>query len=60
MEEAIVLLKDLVADRQRVLGPDHPDTLATRSNLAGNLAEVGAARKQSPNSRVCTPMCCGS
>ena len=24
----------LVADQERVLGPDHPDTLAARNNLA--------------------------
>ena len=24
----------LVADQERVLGPDHPDTLASRNNLA--------------------------
>jgi anti-sigma regulatory factor (Ser/Thr protein kinase) len=28
-------------DRRRVLGPDHPDTLLTRNNLAGWLGEAG-------------------
>ena len=28
------LLEETVADRERVLGPDHPDTLNSRSNLA--------------------------
>ena len=26
--------RNLLADRVRVLGPDHPDTLQTRNNLA--------------------------
>ncbi|HEY5151266.1 MAG TPA: tetratricopeptide repeat protein, partial [Mycobacterium sp.] len=32
---------DLLADRLRVLGPDHPDTLSTRSNLASWRGEAG-------------------
>ncbi len=28
--EAITLLEQTLADRERVLGADHPDTLATR------------------------------
>ena len=41
MGQAISLLEELVVDRRRVLGPDHPDTLATRSNLAGCTGEAG-------------------
>ena len=32
----------LVADQERVLGPDHPDTLTARNNLA--IAYRGAGR----------------
>jgi hypothetical protein len=36
-------LRELLADRQRVLGPDHPDTLVTRHNLARWMGEAGDA-----------------
>ena len=26
--------EQVLADRERILGPDHPDTLTSRSNLA--------------------------
>ena len=32
--QAIVIGERLVADQERVLGPDHPDTLQSRNNLA--------------------------
>jgi hypothetical protein len=32
---------ELLNDQIRVLGPDHPDTLATRNNLASWLGESG-------------------
>jgi hypothetical protein len=32
--QAAAQYRDLLDDRLRVLGPDHPDTLATRANLA--------------------------
>jgi hypothetical protein len=35
------LFAALLPDRQRVLGPDHPDTLSTRSNLAASTGEAG-------------------
>ena len=34
----------LLPDQQRVLGPDHPDTLTTRSNIAAWTGEAGDAR----------------
>ena len=40
--QAIVIGERLVADQERVLGPDHPDTLASRNNLA--LAYQAAGR----------------
>jgi hypothetical protein len=33
VQEAITEFRRLLEDRARVLGPDHPDTLATRNNL---------------------------
>ncbi|WP_368086585.1 tetratricopeptide repeat protein [Leifsonia sp. CL154] len=41
MVGAITQFEHLLADRLRVLGPDHPDTLSTRSNLAYWRARVG-------------------
>jgi tetratricopeptide (TPR) repeat protein len=32
--QAIAVAEPLLADRERVLGPDHPDTLASRNDLA--------------------------
>ena len=32
--QAIVIGEQLVADQERLLGADHPDTLASRNNLA--------------------------
>jgi len=32
--EAVAQFQALLADIQRMLGPDHPDTLTTRANLA--------------------------
>ncbi|MFE2039163.1 hypothetical protein ACFXBB_39285 [Streptomyces scopuliridis] len=34
MAGAVEAFADLVADSLRVLGPDHPDTLTARNNLA--------------------------
>ena len=34
MPEAIATYEPLLADKERILGPAHPDTLATRNNLA--------------------------
>ena len=44
VEEAITQFGELLADQQRVLGPDHPNTLTARNNLAMMIAEVGGAR----------------
>ncbi|MHB1432908.1 MAG: tetratricopeptide repeat protein, partial [Streptosporangiaceae bacterium] len=38
---AIPLLERAIADRERVLGPDHPDTLTSRNNLAGAYESAG-------------------
>jgi tetratricopeptide (TPR) repeat protein len=34
LDEAIQLYTRTLTDRERVLGPDHPDTLLSRNNLA--------------------------
>ena len=41
VDDAIAGFETLLADRLRVLGPDHPDTLSTRNNLAFWLGEAG-------------------
>jgi hypothetical protein len=51
---AISLFEAVLADRRRVLGDDHPDTLTSRHNLAcayqsaGRLAEATAITGQTP------------
>ena len=39
--QAIMLGERLVADQERVLGPDHPDTLTARNNLAVAYQDAG-------------------
>lgn len=34
-----------LADRERVLGPDHPDTLNSRNNLAACLGHINRAEE---------------
>ena len=36
-----VMHEQTLADRERVLGPDHRDTLASRNNLANAYQETG-------------------
>jgi hypothetical protein len=38
---ALTLHEQTLAARQRVLGPDHPDTLASTNNLAAVRRELG-------------------
>ncbi|KOV86225.1 tetratricopeptide repeat protein, partial [Nocardia sp. NRRL S-836] len=38
---AIPLFEATLADRERVLGPDHPNTLTSRNNLAGAYGSAG-------------------
>ena len=35
VQEAIAIYEPLLADHERILGPTHPNTLATREALAG-------------------------
>ncbi|KLL12372.1 hypothetical protein FrCorBMG51_04985 [Protofrankia coriariae] len=41
MTEAIGLYEQTLTDRLRILGPDHPDTLTTRNNLASAYQTAG-------------------
>lgn len=38
---ALPLLEQTLRDSERVLGPDHPDTLDSRNNLAGAYESAG-------------------
>ncbi len=40
-QDAITLDEQTLASRERVLGPDHPDTLTSRNNLANGYRAVG-------------------
>lgn len=42
LQPAITALEALLADRTRVLGPDHPDTLWTRHGIAQLQGDIGA------------------
>ena len=41
LEEAITLFEQVLTDRIRVQGEEHPDTLASRNNLAGAYHAAG-------------------
>jgi hypothetical protein len=43
--EALRLFQELLPDRERVLGPGHPDTLATRGHIASWTGQTGRARE---------------
>ncbi|MFF7489471.1 hypothetical protein ACFZBC_28830 [Streptomyces luteogriseus] len=49
MAGAIVALEELLADDERVLGPDHPDTLTTRLRLSRWRGEAEALGLSGPN-----------
>ena len=51
---ALQLFIDLLPDQERVLGRDHPDTLAVRGNLAFWTGLAGDARGRCNSS----PSCC--
>ena len=46
--EAIPLLEQNLASRQRTLGPDHPATLTSQSNLAAAYRDVGRVSEAIP------------
>src|SRR4029077_18035993 len=43
--EALRLYQELLPDQERVLGPDHPNVLITRNNIAGWTEETRNARE---------------
>ncbi|MFE9460698.1 tetratricopeptide repeat protein [Streptomyces californicus] len=45
-QQAAELHQQNLADRERVLGPDHPDTLASRNNLANAQARLARTGRQ--------------
>ena len=60
---ALPLYERTLADCERVLGPDHPDTLASQGNLAARLphrrsADRGTRRCSSAHSPTANG-CCG-
>ena len=46
--QAIAVGEPLLADHERVLGPDHPDTLASRNDLAEAYRDAGRAAEAIP------------
>ena len=46
--QAVAVGEPLLDDAGRVLGPDHPDTLASRNNLVGACQEAGRAAEAIP------------
>jgi hypothetical protein len=46
--EATALLERPLADRERILGPSHPDTLTSRHNLAAVHSENGRTAEAIP------------
>ncbi|MCA1678834.1 MAG: tetratricopeptide repeat protein, partial [Actinobacteria bacterium] len=40
-QDAITILEPLLADHQRTLGAEHPNTLSTRNNLANAYQDAG-------------------
>ncbi len=43
---AILIGEQLLADQERVLGPDHPNTLAVRNNLANAYQAAGRTTRR--------------
>ena len=50
--QAIPVAEPLLADQERVLGPDHPDTLASRNNLAIAYQAAGRTGRGDPAVRA--------
>jgi len=49
LAKAIPLYEQTLTDRERILGPNHPDTLASRNNLAGALRTLNASQSPPDN-----------
>ena len=50
----------LLPIRERVLGPEHPDTLTTRANLAAGPGRRGMRPRPATSSPRCCPSASGS
>ena len=50
--DSVLVWRALLADQQRVLGPDAPDTLTTRNNLASWLGQAGQVEAAVEQSRA--------
>jgi len=48
LRRAILLLESTLTDAERILGPDHPDTLTSRNNLAGAYESAGDLNRAIP------------
>ena len=46
MHQPLRLCRELLPDRQRILGSDHPDTLTMHHHIAHWTGEAGGARKR--------------
>jgi hypothetical protein len=47
-DAAVIAFREVLVARQRTLGPDHPDTLATRFAIAREMAARGSCRGRGP------------
>lgn len=54
-DEAIELYQRTLVDQQHALGPDHPDTLATRVSIAREMAACGDHAGAEEEFRVILP-----
>ena len=59
-QDAIAIYEPLLADRERILGAEHPDTLTTRGNLADAYQAAGRTTTRSRSSSRCSPTASGS
>ena len=48
LHQAIILFEQTLADSERILGPDHPDTLDSRNNLASAYQNSGRLEQAIP------------
>lgn len=44
LQEALAMFQEVLEVQRQVLGPRHPDTLATQHNVASSLGEAGRDR----------------
>jgi tetratricopeptide repeat protein len=51
-EEAVALHEQVLAVRQRVLGPEHPDTVQSQNNLARAYVDAASGRLTGRAARV--------